>query len=551
MNYFTIKKAFFLVPSNNCNEEFEKIDKYLENLEKSGIGKIIENEQNREPKTNVGNPGYNPYNMMATVIYCFAKFKGSLREMEELCKFDLRVIYLMEQNVPSYKVFGEFINKYILPHYYEIFTMITKTIIDTYNLDISIQYVDGTKIEANANKYKFVWKPTKYHEKLDVKIKSYLKDMNVNFEEGKLIKAYQLNEILKKYAETNDIETSTVFDVKGRKRTREERIYKQGYEYLVKLLEYEEKEEICGENRKSYYKTDKDATAMVLKKDYYSKKSHDFHAAYNVQIFVSNGLVTMFGVFQDRSDYHTFISMNEKYFKYYNEYPENICGDSGYGIYENYKFLKENGIGNFLKFQQWSGEANGKRPQLFYTFPDGVMCLNAQIGKEIPFDNTTHQRNKGGRLYIFENCYNCLYSYKCKAVLKNKDENFRKIEINIEYELLKEEARNNLLSLQGIEIRINRSIQVEGTFGQVKQNMNYTRIRRRGLNKVECEEMLEFLGVNIRKLMKLISNNYNANNVQNNNFWKSKPEDLKPEKFPYVKPKIKKTKKETDAKSIT
>ena len=130
---------------------------------------------------------------------------------------------------------------------------------------------------------------------------------------------------------------------------------------------------------------------------------------------------------------------------------------------------------------------------------------------------------------------------------------FRKVEINPEYEILKEEARNNLLSLQGIEIRINRSIQVEGTFGQVKQNMNYTRIRRRGLNKVECEEMLVLLGVNIRKFMNLVSNNDNSNenNKPNSNFWKSKPKNLKAEKFPYVKPKIKKTKKETDVKSIT
>ena len=52
-----------------------------------------------------------------------------MREMEELCIFDLRVIYIMDQQTPSYKVICEFINKYILPYQYEIFTMITKTII--------------------------------------------------------------------------------------------------------------------------------------------------------------------------------------------------------------------------------------------------------------------------------------------------------------------------------------------------------------------------------------------------------------------------------------
>ena len=55
--------------------------------------------------------------------------------------------------------------------------MITQTIIDEFNLDISDEYLDGTKIEANANKYKFVWKPTKFHKKLDIKIKDLLIEM--------------------------------------------------------------------------------------------------------------------------------------------------------------------------------------------------------------------------------------------------------------------------------------------------------------------------------------------------------------------------------------
>ena len=47
MEYFTIKRFFFLVPSNDCVEEFKKIDKFIEILNKSGIGKIIEYEQKK------------------------------------------------------------------------------------------------------------------------------------------------------------------------------------------------------------------------------------------------------------------------------------------------------------------------------------------------------------------------------------------------------------------------------------------------------------------------------------------------------------------------
>lgn len=117
---------------------------------------------------------------------------------------------------------------------------------------------------------------------------------------------------------------------------------------------------------------------------------------------------------------------------------------------------------------------------------------------------------------------------------KNKDYDFRYIELIPDYELLKEQARANLLNPKGIEIRINRSIQVEGTFGQIKNNMNYDRIRRRGLTKVSAEIMLMCLGVNIRRYF----NSFSENKFKSN-CWNS-PKGLHKETFPYVKPKEKK-----------
>lgn len=326
MNYFTIKRTFFLVSSNTCYEEFEKIDKFMAILEKSEVGKVIEKEKNK--KKNQGNIKHNPYNLFATIIYCFAKFKGSLREIEDLSKFDLRIRYIMEEQELDHSEIGNFINRYIVPYQYEIFTVITKTIIDEFNLDISNQYLDGTKMEANANKYKFVWKPTKFHEKLDIKIKESLFKMEIKFNEKKLIKSSELNEHIKSYVSRENIDVKSIPTGKGKRLTKEQKNYKVVCQYLIKLLEYEEKERICGENRNSYYKTDKDATAMVLKKDYYSKLSHDFHAGYNIQVMVSSGLIAIYGVFQDRSDYYTFIPINNLYFKYYDKYPKNICADS-------------------------------------------------------------------------------------------------------------------------------------------------------------------------------------------------------------------------------
>ncbi len=536
MSYFTIKRPIFLVPSQGCYEEFDKIDKFMELLEKSGVGKIIESVKLKDENCK-GRKEYNPYNLFAMVVYCFSKFKATLRDIEDKCIFDIRVIYIMEGNLPKHSVLGDFINQYIVPYQYEIFTTINKQIIKDFGLKIEDVYVDGTKIEANANKYKFVWKPTKFHAKLDIKIKELLNGIAYKSDAKELIKAMNLNKIINEYALNNKIDVNNIPNGRGKRLTKEQKNYKLGYQYLTKLLEYEEKERICGENRNSYYKTDQDATAMVLKEDYYSKLSNDFHAGYNVQVLVSNLLILMYGVFQDRNDYHTFIPMNDLYFKYYNEYPNNECDDSGYGIYINYKYMREHNIGNYVKFQSWKGESSGKSPQLFYTFDDGVMCLNTCIGEEIPFNSIYHQRNKGGKLYKFVGCNSCNYAYKCKVKLKNKERNFRIIELIPDYELLKEQARNNLLSPKGIEIRINRSIQVEGTFGQIKNNMNYDRIRRRGIERVACEIMLMCLGVNIRRYFSsLVDNKFKSN------CW-NVPNDLHKEIFPYVKQKKETVKK--------
>ena len=112
---------------------------------------------------------------------------------------------------------------------------------------------------------------------------------------------------------------------------------------------------------------------------------------------------------------------------------------------------------------------------------------------------------------------------------ENKNNDYRIKELSVSYEHLKDEAMNNLLSPKGIEIRINRSIQVEGTFGQIKRNMNYERIRRRGMDKVSCEIMLMCLGVNIRRYFNSLDNNKFKNNCWNT------PDTLQPEIFPSVK----------------
>ena len=63
-------------------------------------------------------------------------------------------------------MFGNFINEYIVPNAELIFGVLMKEMAKECGIDLTDVYIDGTKIDADANKYKFVWKPTRYHEQL-------------------------------------------------------------------------------------------------------------------------------------------------------------------------------------------------------------------------------------------------------------------------------------------------------------------------------------------------------------------------------------------------
>ena len=100
-----------------------------------------------------GRKGYNSVNMLKTILFGFMD-KGyiSLRELEDECKVNIRYMYLMDYETPTYKTFGNFINQNLTESVEEIFKAITSYIIQKENVDLNHLYIDGSKFEANANK---------------------------------------------------------------------------------------------------------------------------------------------------------------------------------------------------------------------------------------------------------------------------------------------------------------------------------------------------------------------------------------------------------------
>ena len=458
MSNFTTRQEFLFFSYTMLQNEQEKIDKFLKLLEKSGVCKLINKHQNSN-RIKGGRPLTNACDILSTILYCFAFGSGSLRDIEEKITFDLRGIYLMNNEKVSYKTFGNFINDVILPNRYEIFSLITKAIFDECQIKMDKAYVDGSKFEADANKYKFVWKPTKYHENLSNNVRELLSRYNLDrgISSKGIIESVQIAKKLNEFNELN----------KNNNERQVLKDYKSLVEFLNKSLEYEEKERICGPDRNSYFKTDNDATAMCLKEDFYSGLGSNMHAAYNTQIMVFNGLIACFIVTQSRSDISDFIPLLIKHNELYDSFPKSVCADAGYGSLKNYEFLNEHKIENFVKHQSWEGNASGKNPSTYRLNDDlTISCLNNNIGTIIE-EKPWHPKKKDGVFYKIEGCNDCKFNAYCKRFMNDKTQNYKYFEVSTKMQHYIQQAETNLLSIKGIEMRVNRSAQVEGAFGVI------------------------------------------------------------------------------------
>lgn len=518
MAYFTMRQSFFLYSYSSVVEESFNIHKYLQFLEDSGVGEILKS-VNVKNKNRGGRPEFNRYDMFATILFGFAFTSGSLRDIESACKYDTRFITLMRGKRPHFTVIGDFINDYIVPYAEEIFGAITRQLVTVLKLDLEDVFIDGTKIEADANKYKFVWKPTTFHTRLCDKIRTLLSLHGLQSgipTEGifsSIIIAKKLSEFSKLTHGIDGSENKTLL-----------KQYKQLEDYLEKALEYEEMEMICGPDRNSYYKTDHDATAMTLKTDYYAGLGSNMHAAYNAQIAVSKGIVCAYHVSQKRNDITELIPTMEQFYRIHQKYPKNLCADAGYGSLQNYRYLAEHNIKNYVKHQSWEGNVSGKNPTQYRLNDDNtITCLNGKTGYLTELEDR-HPKKAGSVFYKVTGCKNCQYHKYCKRWQKRKSDNFKIFEVNTELRKYIQEAENNLLSVKGIEIRVNRSCQAEGSYGVLKQDMRYIRFRRISLPKVTAEYMLTFLGYNIRKLFRFFNGGLKTT------YWQA-PKDLQPESF--------------------
>ena len=259
-------------------------------------------------------------------------------------------------------------------------------------------------------------------------------------------------------------------------------------------------------NRKSFSKTDTDATFMRMKEDH--MRNGQLKAGYNVQIGTENQFVVDYILHQRPGDTACMIVHLEHFKDKHEKLPDKVIADAGYGSEENYEYLESNNVDAFVKYNLFHKEQKKSYKTDAFTIrnwphnatDDTYACPN---NNALSYLYTTHPKTDLGyqstmKVYECDNCQECPYRARC---IRSENPLYnRRIQINERQLELREQASKRLLSDEGKDLRRRRATDVESVFGDIKQNWHFTRFMMRGLEKVSCEWGLICLGHNMRKL---------------------------------------------------
>src|SRR6185312_10686219 len=173
-----------------------------------------------------------------------------------------------------------------------------------------------------------------------------------------------------------------------------------------------------------------------------------------------------------------------------------------------YELLEQKQIGNYMKFamfhseqkQRYKNDPFQKDNFIYNAVTDTFTCPNNQL---LIFERSykqTHQRTGYQSLmkeYECTSCNRCPFYDKCCKSQKGKN---RIVKVNEKLEEYKTQARENLHSEHGKQLRKRRSIEIESCFGDIKHNMGFRRFHLRGIKKVKTEFALIAMSHNLRKL---------------------------------------------------
>ncbi|QJI70808.1 transposase [Staphylococcus haemolyticus] len=123
-----------------------------------------------------GATSYHPKMMLKVILYAYTQSVFSGRKIRKMLNDSIRMMWLSQNQKPSYKTINRFrVNPKVDALLESLFIQFYSQCVKKNLIDDKAIFIDGTKIEANANRYTFVWKKSIQRYEFQ---KSILKDRN-------------------------------------------------------------------------------------------------------------------------------------------------------------------------------------------------------------------------------------------------------------------------------------------------------------------------------------------------------------------------------------
>ena len=461
------------------------------------------------------NSAVDPKTMFKILTYAYSQNIYSSRKIETACRRDINFMWLLAgQKAPDHSTIARFRTGFLAEACEDLFYQMVCRLAEKGELSKETIFIDGTKLEACANKYTFVWKKSvgKWEEKMFAKIENAVQAVNQEYMQSfKMCRETRKDDIQKivDFLETYCSEREIPFvSGRGRRKT----IHQRYVEIFQKFLDRQQLYDLhhsCFGSRNSYSKTDPDATFMHMKHDH--MRNAQLKPGYNIQIGVDSEYIVAADIFQDRNDAGILIPFLKNMEKKLNFSYSSVTADSGYESEESYDYLKEQNQKPYIKpqtYEKWKKRSFkkdiSKRENMKYDEGKDIYVCHA--GKTLSPLCVKKQKSKNGYIseitvYECEDCTGCIHKEKCTKATGNKQ-----LHVSKKFIALRQESYENIMSETGKKYRMNRSIQVEGAFGVLKNDYGFQRFLLRGKTKVKLEILLLCIGYNINKLHAKIQN---------------------------------------------
>jgi transposase len=445
-----------------------------------------------------------PKQLFQLVVFGFMNGAYSTRQLETACRNDIRYMYILGgKRAPDHNRFWSFIQKRLQGGVAEgLFYQLVKELGARGEISYERLFADGTKIEANANRYSFVWAKSvsKYEVKLDEKLAELLKRLSEEYALGGAVAtAEEAVTALQKERAARNI---SFVHGRGKRKSQLQRDTELLESYLARKAKYRDYNATF-KGRNSFSKTDRDATFMRMKEDH--MRNGQLKPGYNLQLGVEGEYIVGVDISSERSDQNTLLSLLDRMEAGCGKRHACVVADAGYESEENYLGVQQRGQTAYIKPQNYEKSKTRKyrtnaclRENMPYDAQaDSYTC---PAGKTFEPVYETKRKSKTGyeaTISVYE-CFACQGCPQKKLCTRAKGN--RRLQVSKQFISLRQIALERITSPEGKMLRLNRSIQSEGAFGVLKQDYGFRRFLRRGAQNVFTETLLYAMAYNIDKL---------------------------------------------------